>query len=83
MNPLSLTLDQATLDLTYRILSVVPNPHLEHSDRHLKELGFLPGEHVILKKRAMPGGDPMVVRIGASNFALRRAEASCIFIEQA
>jgi ferrous iron transport protein A len=32
--------------------------------------------------RAMPGGDPLVVRVGMSTFALRRAEARCIQIEK-
>ena len=28
--------------------------------------------------RGLPGGDPLVVRIGQSTFALRRAEAACV-----
>ena len=46
--------------------------------RLLEELGFIHGEHVMLMARAMPGGDPLVVRVGQSTFALRRAEAACI-----
>lgn len=45
----------------------------------LRELGFLPGETVRLMARA-PGGDPLVVRVGSSTFALRRAEAACIAV---
>jgi ferrous iron transport protein A len=33
--------------------------------------------------RAVPGGDPLVVRVGNSTFALRRAEAACIRLEPA
>ena len=44
----------------------------------LEELGFVPGEHVAVLARAMPGADPLVVRIGQSTFALRRAEADCV-----
>jgi len=44
----------------------------------LEELGFISGEQGQLMARALPGGDPLVVRIGLSTFALRRAEASCI-----
>lgn len=44
----------------------------------LEEIGFLPGERVELLARAEPGGDPLVVRIGDSTFALRRAEAACV-----
>ena len=46
--------------------------------RWLEEIGFIVGEHVMLMARALPGGDPLVVRIGQSTFALRRAEAACV-----
>ena len=46
--------------------------------RWLEELGFLAGERVLLLARGLPGGDPLVVRIAQSTFALRRAEAACI-----
>ena len=44
----------------------------------LEEIGFIPGEHVMVMARSLPGGDPIVVRVGASTFALRRVEAACI-----
>lgn len=44
----------------------------------LAEIGFLPGERVQLLGRAVPGGDPLVVRVGDSTFALRVAEAACV-----
>lgn len=44
----------------------------------LEEIGFLPGERAMVMNRALPGGDPLVVRVGNSTFALRRVEASCI-----
>ena len=44
----------------------------------LEEIGFLPGEQAMVMNRALPGGDPLVVRVGNSTFALRRVEASCI-----
>jgi len=46
--------------------------------RWLEEIGFIVGERVMLMARGFPGGDPLVVRIGQSTFALRRAEAACI-----
>ena len=46
--------------------------------RWLEEIGFITGEHVMLMARGLPGGDPLVVRIGQSTFALRRAEAACV-----
>lgn len=47
----------------------------------LAEIGFIPGEPVTVLARARPGDDPLVVRVGDSTFALRRAEAACIEIE--
>lgn len=45
---------------------------------HLTNLGFLPGEPVVVTARGWPGADPLVVRVGASTYALRRAEAACV-----
>ena len=47
----------------------------------LEEIGFLPGEAVRVVARGAPGGDPLVVRIADSTFALRRAEAACIEVQ--
>ena len=47
----------------------------------LDEIGFIPGERVMVTARGVPGGDPLVVRVGNSTFALRRAEAACIRLE--
>jgi ferrous iron transport protein A len=44
----------------------------------LEDIGFTPGETVSVLTRAVPGGDPMVVRVGQSRFALRRVEARCV-----
>jgi ferrous iron transport protein A len=44
----------------------------------LADLGFIPGERVMVTARSLPGGDPLAVRIGSSTFALRRAEAACV-----
>ncbi|MDP1647963.1 MAG: FeoA family protein [Rubrivivax sp.] len=49
----------------------------------LDEIGFIPGERVMVTARGVPGGDPLVVRVGNSTFALRRAEAACIRLEPA
>lgn len=49
----------------------------------LAALGFVAGEPVRVIARARPGGDPLVVRVGNSTFALRRAEAACIRLEPA
>jgi ferrous iron transport protein A len=46
----------------------------------LEEIGFMPGELVCVMARGLPGADPLVVRIGQSTFALRRAEAECVAV---
>ncbi|MES2190761.1 MAG: FeoA family protein [Pseudomonadota bacterium] len=47
----------------------------------LEDIGFLSGERVAIMARGMPGGDPLVVRVGLSTFALRLDEAACIQIQ--
>ena len=49
--------------------------------QQLADIGFVPGEGVSVVARAWPGGDPLVVRVGQSRFALRKAEADCIFVQ--
>ena len=62
-----------------RIVSAVAVPqHAPEWQRWLEEIGFIPGEQVTVTARGMLGGDPLVVRVGASTFALRLAEASCV-----
>ena len=73
----------ATLDLALigHALTVqqVQAPHAAPEwARRLEEIGFIAGERVMLMARGLPGGDPLVVRIGQSTFALRRAEAACV-----
>lgn len=77
-----MTLDQAVEHMAYRILAVRQGDAFVDKDsaRQLQELGFIRGEEVVLLRRTQPGSDPLVVRIGASTFALRKAEAHCIEI---
>lgn len=49
----------------------------------LEEIGFIPGEQVMVMARSLPGGDPVVVRVGGSTFALRLMEAACVYVEAA
>ena len=72
------TLDHAQIGQVLTILSVrVPKTSGEW-ERWLEEIGFIPGERVELLARAMPGGDPLAIRVGQSTFALRCAEAACV-----
>ena len=44
----------------------------------LRDLGFVAGARCEVVARMWPVGDPMVVRVGGSTFALRRAEAAAV-----
>lgn len=64
-----------------RVDASTKNPELSEIAVHLLQLGFLPGEQIVVQRRAIPGNDPIVVRVGASTFALRKIEASCVVVE--
>ena len=76
-------LHQAVQGRTYSVREVAGDPLVPERARQLEEIGFLPGERVLLMARGFPGGDPLVVRIGQSTFALRGAEAACVLVEDA
>ena len=44
--------------------------------RRLRELGFVGGEAVRIVATAPLGGDPLLVQVGFTRFALRRSEAA-------
>lgn len=84
MNQLSkLTLDLASIGQAYVISDVSAPSGSPDWRRSLEEIGFIPGERVMLMARGMPGGDPLSIRVGLSTFALRRAEARCVHINVA
>ncbi|MEZ5464670.1 MAG: FeoA family protein [Lysobacteraceae bacterium] len=64
--------------------AVVQGVQASHADdliaRRLRDLGFVPGEPVRIVARAPLGGDPLLVTIGFTRFALRRSEAARITI---
>lgn len=60
------------------IVRVVAPAHAPEWALQLTEIGFIPGERVMVAARGWPGGEPLAVRVGNSTFALRRAEAACI-----
>ena len=49
--------------------------------RRLAELGFLPGEPVLVLHRGPGGREPLAVRVGDTMFALRLLEARCIRVD--
>jgi len=48
--------------------------------RRLRELGFVRGEPVRLVAQGPIGGDPLLVQIGFTRFALRRSEAERVLV---
>jgi ferrous iron transport protein A len=50
-------------------------------ERRLIQLGFVSGEHIEIVTQARPGGDPFVVRVGTTTFALRRREVENVWVE--
>lgn len=48
----------------------------------LNELGFVAGETVRLITRAPFGGDPILVQVGFTRFALRLAEAERVEVDE-
>lgn len=76
-----LSLDRAATGEACRVLALHAPAGQADWARWLAEIGFLPGERVTVMHRSVWGGDPMVVRVGQSSFALRRAEAACVQVE--
>lgn len=80
---------QATITSIIQLGQAAPELVADHkiSDaiaRRLITLGFVPGEKVRVLARGLFGGDPILVQIGFTRFALRLAEAARIevsFIE--
>lgn len=75
------TLDQASIGQSFVVRDVLAPPGTPEWASWLEEIGFVAGERVTLMARGIPGGDPLVVRVGLSTFALRRAEAACIRVD--
>ena len=48
----------------------------------LEEIGFLPGEHVQVRRRSLLSKGAVVVRIGHSTFALHSDEAECVLVDE-
>lgn len=71
-------LDTLATGRSATVSTVLAAAHAPDAARWLAEIGFVAGERVTILTRARPGGDPLMVRIGHSAFALRRWEAGCV-----
>ena len=72
----SVTLSELPLHGTGRVASVQDLHPNDNVARRLRELGFVNGEDVRLVARGPIGGEPLLVQVGFTRFALRIAEAA-------
>jgi ferrous iron transport protein A len=75
------TLDRAAKGQHLRVLGLQAPAAAPEWALRLAEIGFVEGEQVQLLRRGPIGGDPLMVRVGLSVFALRRAEAACVQVQ--
>jgi ferrous iron transport protein A len=73
-------------DLPKGASAVVERVEDAHADdpiaQRLRDLGFVEGEQVRLVARGPVGADPLLVQIGYTRFALRRAEAARVTVQE-
>lgn len=76
-----MNLDQVPNGQVLRVKRVQSTPQSVELAIQLEDVGFIPGEQVVVLRKNILGGDPMMIRIGTSTFALRKNEASLIEVE--
>jgi ferrous iron transport protein A len=74
-------LNQLPINITQRVKKVNPLTLMPEIEHQLADIGFIPGEKVTVLRKNLFGGDPMMIRIGLSTFALRKQEAELIEVE--
>jgi len=85
LTPGTLSLSVLAPGATASVVSVGSGEDREFTpvERRLIELGFVHGEHIEVIAQSMLGGDPFVIRVGTSTFALRRREVESVWVEPA
>ena len=73
-------LSQLPRGVTARVIGVSELHPNDSIAERLGELGFVPGELLLVIAHAPWGKDPILVKIGASRFALRLAEANRVTV---
>ena len=73
-----LTLADANIGEVFTVDQITAPTGAPEWAAQLEDIGFLSGERVAIMARSLPGGDPLVVRVGLSTFALRLVEAACV-----
>ena len=74
-------LNQLSNNSTKKVKKVNAFESMPEISYQLADIGFIPGEQVTVLRRNLFGGDPIMVRIGLSTFALRKQEAELIEVE--
>lgn len=78
---MSLRLSQLANGIAARVKAVEPTSAGDSIASRLMELGFVAGETVRVLAAGPMGREPLLVQIGYTRFALRRAEAARVEIE--
>jgi ferrous iron transport protein A len=76
-------LSQLRRDQTAQVREVEARGAIDPIAERLRELGFVADEPVRVVAHAPLGADPLLVQIGFTRFALRRAEAERVIVEAA
>lgn len=73
-------------DLPKHVKAVVERVEDAHVNdqvaQRLRDLGFVAGEEVKLVARGPVGAEPLLIQIGSTRFALRRAEAARVAVRE-
>jgi ferrous iron transport protein A len=81
LKSLQLTLADASVGEIFTVDKVTAPTDAPEWAEQLQDIGFLSGERVAIMARGLPGGDPLVVRVGLSTYALRLVEAACVRVQ--
>ncbi len=81
--PPEISLDQ--LDRGHRALVVRVDDHAQGDviAGRLRSIGFVPGEQISVQTYGPFGREPLLVQVGMTRFALRRAEAARVIVKKA
>ena len=71
-------LDEVRENLSLRVIGLQGEEWLTG---RLRELGFIPGQRLELQMRLI-AGEPLIVRVAGTRFALRREEARCLLVTE-
>lgn len=82
MSSAALILTELASGRSALVTAIAEHDAVDPIARRLRELGFVPGERVRLLTAGPFGGDPLLVQVGYTRFALRRAEAARIAVSE-